>query len=433
MGYFTMGVLGFTLISVLIDSLLGLLRGRNRAILRLILVVVSAVASIFLIDVFVPIIMDIKFGGTSLKELISQMFTGDSGNIPEKLQVVIASLVEVIIGIIVYFLIFGILKFITWALIYPICKIFVKKGAKKRKLFGMLIGLLEGVIVSFLICAPVTGLVKEVDKLSQISMNGKQLLPIPEEVGIQDYADSTLFKIYDKTGKWYYELVSSKKDANGNDISLSDTIDVVVTTTEVANKAQDLGDGVKNITKDDATPQDRVDGLNQIGGSLIDIDESINNLDDGGKQLLKELIESVIDMAVSGGEGEGSGDGSGDGSGESSLPPEVTEFIENIDFDDLSLKETGEAVQGIATYIEKTTSGFEKYGEEVTQEEVSSIINGIGENAFILDMIGGEGDDVPTLIQVEAENQAKFENAISANDKLTSEDKDMLRKLFGLD
>ena len=109
----------------------------------------------------------------------------------------------------------------------------------------------------------------------------------------------------------------------------------------------------------------------------------------------------------------------------------ITEFIENIDINNLSLKSTGEALQGISSYIEKTTDGFENYGEEVTQSEVSSIVNGLADNSFILDMLADKEGNVQTMLEVSTENQDKFESAINlANVDETT--KDNLRKLFGL-
>ena len=209
--------------------------------------------------------------------------------------------------------------------------------------------------------------------------------------------------------------VSSKKSGDQN-VSISDTVDVVSTTIEIADKAQNLSTSVESLTKDGATAQDKVGGLKDIGKTLVDIDDAINSLGDNGKELLQDLVESVVDMA--GGE-------------ESELPPEVAGFIENLNVDNLSLKETGEALQGIATYIEKTTEGFESYGEEVTQSDVDSIVNGLAANSFILDMLSSEGE-TPTLIPIDSENSSKFESAINSNTSLSSEEKETLKKLFGI-
>jgi hypothetical protein len=413
MSYVSLGVLGFTLLYVVTSTLLGLLRGRNRAILRLVLVLASAVLAVVLIDVLAPIILNIKIKGQPIKEAIASALNSGETALPEKFQQIILTLVEIILGIAVFFIAFMLLRFITWVLFYPILKIFIKKGKKKRALGGMIIGLVQGVLVALMVCAPITGLAKDISKISSIEISGNKMLPIPEEVGLEEYKNSTFFNIYDKTGNWIYKLVSSKK-ADGQNVSISDTIDVVVATTDIANKAQNLSSGVESLTKDGATAQDKVSGLDQIGQALVEIDNSINSLGDDGKELFNDLIESVAEMA--GGE---------------ELPPEVSSFIENIDVSDLSLKETGEALQGIASYIEKTTTGFESYGEEVTQSEVNSIVNGISSNTFILDMLSSEGE-TPTLIPVDSENQSKFESAINSNSTLTEDEKQTLRKLFGI-
>ena len=413
MSYISLGILGFTLLYVATSTLLGLLRGRNRAILRLVLVLASAVLAVVLIDVLAPIILNIKIKGQPIKDAIASALNSGETALPEKFQQIILTLVEIILGIAVFFIAFMLLRFITWVLFYPILKIFIKKGKKKRALGGMIIGLVQGVLVALMVCAPITGLVKSVDKLSSREINGEKIIPIPEEVGIEDYKNSAVFTIYDKTGNWLYELISSK-EVDGQEITLSDMVDVVVATTDIANKAQNLSSGVESLTKDGASAQDKVSGLDQIGQALVEIDNSINSLGDDGKELFNDLIESVAEMA--GGE---------------ELPPEVSSFIENIDVSDLSLKETGEALQGIATYIEKTTTGFESYGEEVTQSEVNSIVNGISSNTFILDMLSSEGE-TPTLIPVDSENQSKFESAINSNSNLTEDEKQTLKKLFGI-
>lgn len=415
MSYLSLGILGFTLLYVVTSTLLGLLRGRNRAILRLVLVLVSAVLSVVLIDVLAPLILNIQIKGQPIKEAIASALNSGETALPEKFQQIILTLVEIILGIAVFFIAFMLLRFITWALFFPILKIFIKKGEKKRVLSGMIIGLVQGVLVALMVCAPITGLVGDISKISSIEISGNKMLPIPEEVGFEEYKNSTLFTVYDKAGNWLYKLVSSKK-ADGQNVSISDTIDVVVATTDIANNAQNLSSGVESLTKDGATAQDKVDGLSQIGESLVAIDESINSLGDDGKELFKELIESVVQLA--GGE-------------EGDLPPEISDFVENLDVSDLSLKQTGEALQGIASYIEKTTTGFESYGEEVSQSEVDSIVNGLSANTFILDMLASEGE-VPSLIPVDTENASKFESSINSNTTLTSEEKETLKKLFGI-
>lgn len=427
----TIIILGITALCVGIDGILGLMRGRNRAVLRLFLVAASAAISVALIGYLVPMIMELEIDGVTLKQQLLDAFSSGDAALPEKLQTLVLVLVEIVMGLVVFFVCFFALKFVTWLVLYPILKIFVRKGRRKGAFSGLVFGLVEGALVAFVICAPITGLVNDFSKVADVEMQGKKIVEIPENIGLEDYFNSPVYKIYNTAGGWFYDMLTSSNDENGEKLSISDTIDVVVTVAGVADKAQQLGDGVGELTKEDATPQDKVNGLDKIGQALVDIDDSINSLDDGGKELLTDLVGAVLEMAGGSSEGEGEG--------ESALPPEVEDFVEQLVSGDVNLKSTGEALQGMASYINKTTEDMEGYGEEVTQDEVDSIVNGLADNAFILDMISGsssEGEggesEVPTIIQVEGENKTLFENAISTNESLSDEDKDTLKKLFGL-
>ena len=429
----TIIILGITALCVGIDGILGLMRGRNRAVLRLFLVAASAAISVALIGYLVPMIMEFEIEGATLKQTLLETFSSGDAALPEKLQALIFVLIEIVMGLAVFFVCFFALKFVTWLVLYPILKIFVRKGRRKGAFSGLVFGLVEGALVAFVICAPITGLVNDFNKVADVEMQGKKIVEIPENIGLEDYLNSPVYKIYNTAGGWFYDMLTSSNDENGEKLSISDTIDVVVTVAGVADKAQQLGDGVGELTKEDATPQDKVNGLDKIGQALVDIDDSINSLDDGGKELLTDLVGAVLEMAG------GSGEGEGEGEGESALPPEVEDFVEQLVSGDVNLKSTGEALQGMASYINKTTEDMEGYGEEVTQDEVDSIVNGLADNAFILDMLSGsssEGEggesEVPTIIQVEGENKTLFENAISTNESLSDEDKDTLKKLFGL-
>ena len=186
MSYLSLGILGFTLLYVATSTLLGLLRGRNRAILRLVLVLASAVLAVVLIDVLTPIILNIKIKGQPIKEALASALNSGETALPEKFQQIILTLVEIILGIAVFFIAFMLLRFITWVLFYPILKIFIKKGKKKRALGGMIVGLLQGVLVALVVCAPITGLVGDINKISSIEVNGNKMLPIPEDVGFEE-------------------------------------------------------------------------------------------------------------------------------------------------------------------------------------------------------------------------------------------------------
>lgn len=418
-------VTGISAGAIALGALLGLLRGTNRSILRLVLIIACAVGAFFLMEKVADVILTIKVeGGVTLHESILAGLV-EGGELPESVQTLIIALIEIVVGLAFFLLGFIVLSFLSWLIVFPILKIFVKPGVKKRRLLGMIIGAIQGVVVAFVLCVPVTGITNEVQKLSEIEVDGKKIIPV--ELNLEEFTDSEIYKIYNTSGDWFYETLTSKQTEDGTNVSLSDTVDVVVVVTDVVNETTNLATNLNKVSDSEANVQDKVDSLKNVGDNLINIGTKIDSLSDNAKEVLQQVITDVVGSFVGGGDENGEQ--------EEIIPPAVQEVIENIDFDNLSLESTGEAIKGISSYIEKTDESFENYGQEVTQEEVESIVNGVADNLFIIDIITGgaeEIEEVPTIIEVKEEDAEKFETAISQADKLTNEQKEMLKKLLGI-
>ena len=414
MGYITLGVLGFTALCLFFGLLLGLMRGRNRSILRLILVVLSAVVSVKYKDKVVDVVMNYEYKGRTVKTALSEMLSSGEVAIPESIQNILFILVEIIVSIAVFFVLFLILKFITWLILFPILKIVVRRGKRRHSLAGGLFGLVQGAVVAFVICAPLTGLVVQTNQIAQIKIQDKYILAIPEEVGVAEYVNSEPAKIYTSFGGWFFDLLSSKTDENGKKISIDDTCDVVTTVAGIADTFSSISKDLSNITSENITVQEQVDTIKKVGDSLISIGNSVNSLNGDSKAMVQDLIEGVKEMVA-------------DETG--TIPPEVENALNSLDVNNLKLDSAGEAINGIASYIEKTSDEFEN-SEPVTQEEIDKIVGGLADNAFIIDMVVGE-NEVPEIVKIDDENKEKFQTAIDTS-TLTEEDKETLRKLFGL-
>lgn len=416
MGYISLGILGFTCISLFFGLLFGFMRGRNRAILRLCLIVLSVIAAIAVRKTVVGFVMNFNLGDGTIMEMITEMLNSGETQLPEAIQDIIFALVEIIIGLVSFFIILLGLSFVTWLIVFPICKIFVRKGKKKRVLAGGLVGLIQGLVISFVVCAPLTGIVIQVDKISNVKMQGQPLFEIPAEIGTAEYIESAPGKIYDAAGSWFFDIVTSTKDEGGKKVSIDDTCDVVVAVAGIADSVTQITEKVDTMTSETATPQERVDTIKSIGDNLVEIGNSLDALSEDAQVIVNELVSSVKEMIT-----EGSEEG---------LPPEVEEFLNDFKVEDLKLASAGHALNGIASYIEKTSDEFDTT-EPVTQEDVSNIVNGLADNTFIVDLIAGEGESVPQIIEVSEENKALFENAVN-NTTIDDEKKDTLRQLFGI-
>ncbi|MBE5757098.1 MAG: hypothetical protein E7342_04780 [Clostridiales bacterium] len=408
-----------SIVIIALGFLLGLLRGRNRSIVRLILVIISAIVAISLRRNIVDAIMHVNIGEDTLaNSILSLLFTGEI-TFPEKLIELLFALIEIVIGLIAFYLIFFVLLFITWALVFPIIKIFVKKGVKKGVLFGGIVGLIQGVLIAILTIAPISGLIYEVSRISHIKLNNEDLFELPAEMHVEEYLNSSSFKIYNKTGWWIFEIMSTTHHEDIEDLTLDEIIDTTDSVMKVAGLVTDLSQNMDNMNPDQSAPKTQVDTMKDIGETLIEVGNNIDSLSDNSKQLVNSLVDAVKELITPEGE---------------TLPPEIEETLDNFDIDSLDLVGAGTAINGIATYIEKTSSDFDN-NEPVTQEDVDNIVNGLAANEFIIKMIAGETSDGELgngkIAEIDNEHADMFTTAIESS-SLTAEDKLALKSILGL-
>ena len=416
MGYITLGMLVFTLLTVGFGAFWGMVRGRNRAVLRFIIIIACLLLALLARGVITDAVMGIEIEGMDVVTYISQMLNGGETQMPEAVVNMVVALVKIIISLMVFMFSFITLSGLSMILFW-ILKIFVKPGEQKRRGLGAIIGTVQGVLVAFIIAAPLTGIMMQVDKVSQIRMNGEQIVEIPEEVGLSQFAQSGVGKFFDSTGGWFFDALASAKDANGEEVSLNDTVDAVTTVAGVADSLSQVTESMGTITSSEATTTERAQAMKEVGQSFKEVGQSMDNLDDDTKELINDIISSVAEMFE---------DESDSGEGEASSA--ITEFLKDLDVSKLDFGAIGGAMEGMANYMESQESS--EGGKTLTQEDVNNIVNGFAKNTFILDMFK-DGDDFPQMIEVAEEHQAMFKTAIN-NTNLSQEYKDLLYKLFGL-
>ena len=414
MGTVSSIVLGITAVTLILGALLGFMRGRNRSILRLGLVLLSVILAVALRGAVVSAIMDLEIGGTSLHDSLTQAFMSGEAEIPAQIQDLIFTLIEIIIGLVTFFILFFIIKFLTWAIVFPIAKIFVHNGENKHALTGAIIGAVQGLIVAFVICVPVSGIFVQVDKLSNMEIAGERAFELPEEIGIESYVDSVPCKIYNTTGGWFFDMISTAKDANGNKVSIRDTCDIVSTVAGIANTITQLSDNLQSMSVA-STPEEQITSIKNIGNSLIDIGNSVDGLSSDAKDIVQGVMDSVKEMITT---------------DEEALPEDLESALDSLDINNLDLVSVGEAMNGMATYIEKTSGEFDN-SEPITQEEVDDIVNGFANNTFIIDVFASDSSEVPQIIDADESTIAMFDSAVN-NSTASPKHKETLRKLFGL-
>ena len=130
------GIIGFTVLCLLGGFLSGLIRGFIRSLLRFILVVACAALAWFLRAVLVDTVLKIQIGGQTIEAKITELLSNGEMNMPEAMQDLIFVIVRIFCNVICFLVAFVALRAVTGAIVFPILKLVVKKGVKKRALFG---------------------------------------------------------------------------------------------------------------------------------------------------------------------------------------------------------------------------------------------------------------------------------------------------------
>ena len=405
-------IMGFTIFCVVLGFLLGLLRGRNRSILRMIIVLGCAVGAFFLKDVLIKAIMSFEIEGQTIKDaLVGAMLEG--GELPEYLTQLNVSLVEVIVGLVCFLVIFFVLQFLSWIIVFPIFKIFVRRETKKKVLFGGIVGILQGVVVAFVICSPLTGAIVQVDKMSNLKFGEETVGEMVEIPDFSEYLASPLASIYTSTGSWFFNAITTYTDNGGNKVTLDDTVQAAETGTKVVEEVEKITSSLEGLN-DPNSEKEAPDILRDVATSLSNIDEAIAGTSDGGKQVLQQVIASVGEMIKN---EEGSGESS-----DTETMDKISEVIENIDVEKIDFGAAAEAVEGIADYLEKDED------EPIAPETVGKIVEGIAGNPVIIEMIP---EDTQLVEIANEEDKQTFIDAIE-DTELSDADKEKLKEILGL-
>ncbi len=459
MGTITLVVLALTAVGLLFGALFGLIRGRDRAILRLVLVIVSVILALALRGAVVDTVMNLEIDGATIQETLMEEFSSEGESIPAGLQNLIFALIEILIGFVAYFILLFVLRFLTWFFLFPFLKLIIRSIEKKRAIriwkeqrssveaapsentenatensapfadapemptrkerkkiikknkhrgMGALIGLLQGVLLAYFLFAPLTCLVTQAENITTLEMDGEPLLEIPEEIGISDYTNSTIGKIYKSTGGWLYSIMTSTTDADGKEVSLEKLLDSAVVIIQIADTATSVEDEINVLQDENATPEEVIAAVNSLGDKIIAIGNSMDEIDEDTMNMITDLVVEIA--------------------GEEAPVEEIEKFTEILTPE--ILVQTGNGIKSLATYEQVKLDGT-----DVTAEQANQIVKGVSDCLSVMDVIGEvAGEDIMEDIELDIEDKDKdtFKTAIEGLSDVSAEDKNSLFKIFGI-
>lgn len=403
-------VLGFNGLSLLGGFLFGMLRGFNRSLLRLLLIAACIAGAWFLRGVLVDLLLGIKIGDETVEEMLLAMFTTEGNALPDSMVDLVFVLIQIIASVVCFVLLFAVLRLISWSIVYPILKLIVRQGEKKHALLGGIIGLVQGALVAFALCVPITGVTGQLDTvvstLSSVDTGGEAIISDDfseklQSIEIKEYQESAIGKFYITVGNGAYNSLTSAKDRNGNNVSLDATIKALSATLKVAQSINnvsdvDFSDGITDENKD------------AIVGALRDIDKVMKDelSDEDAKRIVNELITGVLE--ATGEEG-------------TSIIPE--------DFD-IGKLDAGAAADAVEAIFEFTSQEGEE--KELTQEQARKIVNGIAKNEEFITSITGEANLVGDISESDKTTMEQEITQLKDAGNIDDETAEALKKLLGI-
>jgi len=435
-------IISALIVPLIVGLLLGMLRGSRRATLRIILVILCLVAAFLLRGVVTDKVMQIQINGQPLEQFIASQLPEDFASMTDTIMPIITLIVTALVFLILFFSI----KFISWAIIYPICKIFVKKARKKKDgtygkkhaLIGGVIGLVQGAAVALVLCVMLNGLFINLGSISEMasdlqnSSNGNTNAVMlaaetadggeetadqggeqdngGEESGspmdaimqkLQDlasYKESGICKAISKVGgNKMFDFVVSVKTEEGKKLTLTGQVDALG---GLAKMAKELS-AIQNM--------DLVGGLSDdvasdMAGIFNRLDEICGSLSEESKDTLNSIVQNVA----------------------GSLLPENSNLdLSVIDFNTVSFSNEGEVITRLNTY--KDTSV-----ENITPEVAKDVVEIVMQSDIILPLLSSNDQ---FTIGLNDEQQEYAENVILELEQKPDSDKEkieMLKKFFGL-
>ena len=470
MNYIVYGMIALTAIPVVFGLLLGLLRGSRRAFIRLILVLLSIVLAYVLYGTATNALMEMNFTvngeSTTMQDYLVNVLMGVvSESTAQSLADYAVPLVQSIMQVVVFLLLFFGFWFITWLIIFPIFRVFIKKGKKPRRLLGGIWGVIQGAAVALVICIIFSGLIIQAGNIvaaadelqgiagdsqtEQVEQYNDEMLIEDDADGnpdatdpdnesqeddpsegnpsegdqssgddlfsilaqytdmINDYAESGLGRFYTKIGTKQFNKITTVK-LEDKTITLSGQVEAIHGLAKMAKELKGLQDydfGSLFSGDGELDLDNLKNGIKDIFDKLGDINSQLSN---EAKDTINGLIQSVA--------GEFLGE---------DFPLDLSEF----NFTDIDFHTEGEVIYNMVGYVQKAMD------EDLTLEDADDIIADITKSDLVFTIVNSQKDNIDFSDNIKGEQKQAVEEKLQAleeNENISDEKLELLRDLFGL-
>lgn len=364
-------VIILTILPIALGLLLGILRGSRRSILRIVLIAVCVAVAFLCSGALTDTLCGIDVGdGKTLDQAIAGML----GEQFSGAQDVLLAIAKSIINVISFLAIFTVTQFLTWIIVFPIFKIFIKKGEKPHRIIGGAVGAVQGVVVALVLCIMLNGLFFNVGKIaaSADAMTGgdkpaQTAMIVANAEGesgsgdpssdnsmkdvlkmFTEYGDSGVSSMYNAIGGGIFNMVA-KTTINEKEYTLEGQINAFKAVADMYSSITPY------LTEGNEKAIDFSAGIVECADSIKDLCDELDKINNGLSDESKDTINTLIATVAS-------------GSG-------VDINLSSVDFKQVDFKKEGQVISDLASYAQK---------ENFTQTDAEKIVADVFESDVII-------------------------------------------------
>ena len=378
----SIAIIAIAAVALIAGFFLGLKRGFDKSVLRLILVAASLIVAWLVREQAANAVMSIRVSsGKTIAELITEAFPPEYAGFAD----IILPMVKMIACAVAFLACFIILQLLTW-IVGLIIGTFCRKI--NARLLGGVIGVVQGALVALAIIIPLNGAVLSAEKLTSLEINGERPMNVQEYVDFEGYKSSSVCKIVTKIGSGIYSQLASVKTESGERKNIDDQIDALVAGVKIAEQAEKFSQ---------IDTSNGLDGSNvaQIKGILADIDEIKDQLTPEQKASLNEMLTAAAEAL------------------------KLPDAVADIDITEVNFTAEGEILDKALAYQD---------GEILDPAAAQELVDALAGSKFVLPLAEGNMSvDVPLVKQTEILNAVN-----NLGDDVPEETKTAIKKLFNI-
>lgn len=421
MNYIVLAFLVMTGLCVAVSVLFGLGRGLNRALLRLVIIILCAVLAFALRGMVIDKVLGTQIGeeGT-VQDMIISMIPEDYQNLGD----MAIDFAKVIVNAFVFMALFFVLQLFTWIFIFPICKLFIRSGekkamggslkdvknkdrvgfAKKRKGFGALVGLAQGVVIAICLIMPLGAMVYQADRaivaisdmnssgtLTQAyasadeygdyddnpdyngggsSDSGEELIPAEIADMLHGFANSAIGKFYGNTCLPLFDSITAVKTENGK-LTFSGIIDVVSEVPTLMERFEGLTEAFESLGELDWNDPHSLDALRDAMAALDDFNDQ---LPPAAKTAINTVVSGVVKSMAENVVGD-----SEDSQIMSAFMKAIDKTLEETPFTDIKFAAEIDVMQNLMNSINDITTA-----DNINEEHIGGLLDAMADSTLIL-------------------------------------------------